>query len=57
MPTDWQITFSETFSKYRIRFLMPRSHMQIWQPGTKRKTYIKVFLCCQGHAIFSLWRG
>jgi len=26
-------------------------------PGTERKACIKVFLCCQVHAIYSLWRG
>jgi len=26
---------------------------QVWQPGTGRKACIKVFLCCQGHAIYS----
>jgi len=30
---------------------MPRLHMQVCQPGTERKVCIKVFLCCQGHAI------
>jgi len=31
--------------------LMPRLHMQVWQPCTERKSCIKVFLCCQSHAI------
>jgi len=26
-------------------------------PGTERKACMKVFLCCQGHAIYGLWRG
>jgi len=34
--------------------LMPRLHMQVWQPGTGRKACIKLFLCCEGHAIYSL---
>jgi len=25
--------------------------------GTKRIACIKVFSCCQGHAIYCLWRG
>jgi len=37
--------------------LMPRLHMQVWQPDNERKACIKVVLCCQGHAIYSLWRG
>jgi len=38
--------------------LMPRLYMQVWQPGTERKASIKVFLCCQRHALSSfsnLW--
>jgi len=35
---------------------MPRLHMQVWQRSTERKACIKVFLCGQGHAIFSLGR-
>jgi len=31
--------------------LMPRLHMLVWQPGTERKTCIKVYLCCRGHGI------
>jgi len=27
--------------------LMPRLHMQVWQPCTERKAYIKVCLCYQ----------
>jgi len=38
--------------------LMPHLHMRVWQPGTERKAcIIKVFSCCQAHAIFCLWRG
>jgi len=37
--------------------LMPRLHMQVWQPGTERKACKNVFLCCQAGAIFCLWRG
>jgi len=44
-------------SRIRIRSLMLRLHMQVWQPGTDRKTCIKAFSCCQGHTIYSLWRG
>jgi len=35
---------------------MPRLHMQVGQSGIERKACIKVFLCCRGHAIYSLWR-
>jgi len=40
-----------------LQYLMPRLHMQVRQPGTERNACIKVFfLCCQVHAIYSLWR-
>jgi len=35
--------------------LMPRLHMQVWQPGTERRACIKVLSCCQARAIFCLW--
>jgi len=34
---------------------MPRLHMQVCLPGTERKAYIKVFSCCQGHAIYTVY--
>jgi len=29
-------------------YLMPRLHMQVWQPGTERQACIKVFSCYLG---------
>jgi len=30
--------------------------MQVWQPGTEREACIKVFLCCQGYAIYGFMK-
>jgi len=35
--------------------VMPRLHMQVYQPGAEREACIKVYSCCQ--VIYSLWRG
>jgi len=40
----------QTFSY--AKKIMPRLNIQVWQP--ERETCIKVLLCCQGHAIYSL---
>jgi len=40
-----------------FRPLIPRLHMQIWQPGTEQKACQKVFYCCQARAIVCLWSG
>jgi len=40
-----------------MNWIMPRSHMRVWQPGTERKACKKGLFCCQTRAIFCLWRG
>jgi len=40
----------------QILNLILHLYMQVGQSGTEQKACIKVFLCCQGYATFSLQR-
>jgi len=49
-------TFRKRENFVCFKALRHRKRFHNTTPGTERKVCIKIFLCCQGHALCSLWR-